>query len=163
MQEIPVIRRLKPYFDIASDAALASPCIRRQYGAVIVTKNGELDFLARTNSRVSRCCNNFICARDRARLRNGENVEIGAEVHAETAALIDYTPVDGRYAYFLLVGYNGRQELLGTGVYPCHTCAVNLKYAGFNWIYIKDNHGEICPVSISDILEYREAEWEYDG
>jgi deoxycytidylate deaminase len=162
MTEIPVIKRLEPYFKIAEESAKNSPCVRRQYASVIANTGTQLNYVVRNNSRVSGCCE-AVCARTRAQVRNGERVEVGAEIHAETAALIDWGALEGESAYILLVGFSGVQELLGTAVYPCHTCAINIKYAGFNWIYLRDYRRQIVSVSVSEIMEYREAEWDYDG
>lgn len=151
---------LEPYHKIAQEEAKKSPCARRQYGAV-VTHTREFYYSVGNNARVSECCKG-ICARTRYGLQNGERVEVGAEVHAETAALIAYNPPNPGKAVVILAGYAGERELLGVDVYPCHTCAVNLKYANINYVYLKNKDGYLGPVSMSEIIEYREAEWAPD-
>lgn len=160
MIEIPTTKRLEPYFKIAETEAKKSPCQRRQYGAVIANQGTTIYHIARTNSRVSNCCGTR-CARTDLGL-NGERVEVGAEVHAETACLIDAARFAGERQVFILVGFSGAQELLNEAVYPCHPCALNIKYAGFYYIYIKNRAKEIIPVSIHQIIEYREKEWYSD-
>lgn len=156
MQErIPKNKWLEPYFKIAADSAKLSECVRKQFGALIIEDGW---WKAATNKRVSHCCNG-ICMRSALELANGERVEVGAEVHAETALLIDYKKSIRHTDYFVLVGFANGLELLGPAVYPCHTCALNIKYFGFKYIYIKDIEGIISPVSIAEIIEYREQEW----
>jgi deoxycytidylate deaminase len=156
---VPSIKHIEPYFKIAEQEAKKSPCVRRQYGAVVVENDTFPTHQAAYNQRLSTCCGGT-CARNRRQLRNGERVEVGAEIHAETAALIEYSRnYLTSQLVLVLVGYNGERELLGTEVYPCHTCAINIKYAGIKWVYIRNISGEIVPLSIAEILEYREAEW----
>jgi len=37
-----------------------------------------------------------------------------------------------------------------------------IKFAGYKFIYMKDLEGDITPVSVAEILRYREGEWEPD-
>lgn len=156
------IKHLEPYFKIAEQEAKKSPCTRRQYGALIATAYAsDLDYTVRHNARVTHCCNN-VCVRDALGLVNGQNVEAGAEVHAETAALIDHGGKQGSNDMFLLVGFKGAHELLWEDVWPCRTCALNIKYAGFRYIYVRSRMKTITPVSVAEIIEHREKEWESD-
>lgn len=149
------------YYNIAVQESKYSPCVRRKYGAVLVKAGPDFYHMSAHNERVTTCCQG-ICARDRARLVNGERVEIGAEVHAETAALISFLKHKPEAVVLVIAGFAGERELLGEDVYPCHTCALNLKYAGIKWVYLKGINQEISPVLLSEIIEYREAEWEPD-
>lgn len=152
---------LEPYFLIAENAAKESPCQRRQYAALIAYGGPNADplFVVENNNRQSRCCNGE-CARTAYSVNNGERVEVGAEVHAETAALIRQ-PKKGWV--FLLVGQTTKgNPLYGKDVYPCHVCALNIKFAGYKNIFIKTAKDRIEPVSIDAIIEHREQEWESD-
>ena len=149
---------LNPYFTIAENAAKESPCQRRQYAALIAYGGPNADplFVVENNNRQSRCCNG-LCARDTLSVRNGERVEVGAEVHAETAALIRQ-PRKGWV--FLLVGQTTAGNLLyGPDVYPCHTCSLNIKFAGYKYVHLKISKTTQQAVSIDEIIEYREQEW----
>lgn len=157
------MRNLRPYFQIAVDESNKSPCSRRRYGCVITWESTSFDnFVVGANYRMTDCCNGVACARTRFDTVHGARVEIGAEIHAETAALIRWgsLPEDDSNPVVILVGFAGEKELRGSDVYPCHVCAVNLKFAGFKYIYIKDDDDTIIPVSISAIIERRELEWE---
>jgi deoxycytidylate deaminase len=89
--------------------------------------------------------------------QNGERVEVGAEIHAETAALIA-APKKGEV--FILVGQTASGPLYGPSVYPCHGCALAIKFGGYKYIYIKTDKDTIQAVSIAKIIEYREEEWQ---
>lgn len=162
---IPLSKRLDPYVKLAEEIAHLSPCIRRKYGAVIAYESEYLEYTVAFNERVSDCCYGSFCSRNAMSLFSGGGkvrVEVGAEVHAETAALIKAQGLYGhRKSCLILVGFleNGT-ELYGTNVYPCHVCALNIRFAGFKFIYIKEEKdGPVVPVSIAGIIKFREEEW----
>lgn len=149
------LSKIDPYYKIALKVAKESPCVRRKYGAVIVYEDGQLT--SANNSRVSRICDHA-CVRDRAGLINGSRTELGAEVHAEQAALIDSYK---RGTIFVLAGWqvvNGFEliEIKGTLAYPCLVCARMIKYEGYKWVHLMNE--ELEPVHIEDIIKYRELE-----
>lgn len=159
MTDIPLIKRLEPYFKIAEDEAHKSPCTRRQYGAVIASITSDISWQLSHNIRVSPCCDGNLCARDRVNTRHGGSVEIGGEIHAETSLLVK-TGMNTWLGNFILVGFEKGKELLGDTVYPCHSCAMAIKFAGYKHIYIRNKNKVITPVSINEIINYRIAEWE---
>lgn len=165
MDFIPENKQLEPYFKIAEDEARKSPCVRRQYGAVIIdVSEGNIHFTAENNSRVSNCCRGF-CVRNEMDLpTDGRHisVEVGAEVHAETAALIAHNRLEGGTRIMVLVGFKGQRELLSEDVWPCHVCALNLKFAGIRYVYIRNIKRNIVPCSVSEIIDYREEDWQTD-
>lgn len=150
------IKHIEPYYKIALATAQNSPCVRRKYGVVIAYDTASFSMVVTTNARVTKICNDF-CVRERFKITHGAQTELGAEVHAEQAALIE-SPKKG--TVFVLAGWKGEQELKGVNVYPCLVCARMIKYAGYKWIYIKDEADQIIPVSIYDVIEYREQELE---
>jgi deoxycytidylate deaminase len=146
------INHVEPYYKIARKEAQSSPCLRRRYG-VAIGFTGYATVVTH-NARVTRACDT-ICVRERFGVTHGSQTELGAEVHAEQAALIE-APSKG--FIFVLAGWKGEEELKGVNVYPCLVCARMIKYAGYRWIYIKDEADQLTPVSIYDIIEYREQE-----
>jgi deoxycytidylate deaminase len=160
LDTIPVAHRLEPYFKIATETAHNSPCTRRQYGAVVVYPDTNFNHVAAFNDRVTTCCGGNACARDRLSLEHGSSTDVGAEIHAESAVLIR-TGMQRDNSVFILVGFQNGRELLGPSVYPCHSCAREIAYAGYKYIYIRfDNR--IVPTSINRILAGRQEEWSYD-
>jgi deoxycytidylate deaminase len=161
MDKLQRVKNLLPYFQIADKEAKLSPCERRQYGCVIVWESPEIDnYTVGANYRESNCCKGY-CARNRFNTFHGGRVEIGAEIHAETSALIRYKgDAKADNASLVLVGWIKDKKLKGKDVYPCHTCALNIKFAGFRYVYVQDLDDTIIPVSIAEIIERREIEWE---
>lgn len=146
------INRIEPYYKVAKKRAKESPCLRRQYGAVIAYK--DLPFVVGVNARVTHACDGGICVRTRYGIVHGSRTELGAEVHAEQAVLIE-APKQGEI--FVLAGFKDAKELTGEDVYPCLVCARMIKYAGYTYVYLNGGNG-LTPVSIYDIIEYRELE-----
>lgn len=150
--------KLLPYLKIAKDAAKTSPCMRRQYGAVVVTEGPVIQHYIGVNSRESKCCGGGVCSRTALGLHNGERVEVGGEVHAETAAIIN-AGISPYIRHIIIAGFMNNEELYGKGCYPCHTCALNLKYAGFKRVYVQEWSNNIISVPLNQIIEERELEW----
>lgn len=149
--------RLESYYKIARMVALESPCARRKYGTVI-GYNSDPVMVIGVNRRVTRACNDA-CIRNRAGIMNGSRTELGAEVHAEQAALID-APRKGDIFLNAAWGYNHQQELVelfGVDCYPCLTCARMIKYAGYRYVYLKESASlPIKAIHIEDIILNRE-------
>jgi len=161
MTLVPMIKSVLPYFEIATTEAKKSPCIRRRFGTVIVTYGPDIEFTAAHNERVGKCCGGNVCARTRLALNNGERTEVGAEIHAETAALIKHGPRNGRDGFVICAGVDAHnQPLYGKIVYPCHACAMAIKFAGFRQIYTLAGPDSIMVTSINQVLIDREAEWD---
>lgn len=156
---------LEQQYSLALDTARKSECVRRKYGVVIdyaTVAAGQNPLLVHGyNKRIGRCCDGELCARDRFRTRNGERVELGAEIHAEQAALIKW--VGAASNRFVLAGLDAKgKELTGTITFPCHVCSLMIADAGFKHVYLKLEKNRIEAVSIWDIIEHREREWEYE-
>lgn len=161
LERVVEVIHLKPYFELAQDVAKESECTRRQYGSVIAGNDFYLAWAS--NSRVTKCCNGNLCARDRLHIRHGQRTEVGAEIHSEIACLLKAGGLRTEGTQFVMVGFSNDKELFGTTVYPCHNCAVALRYAGFTHIYIHHDPDNIIPVSVADIIAFREQEWEAEN
>lgn len=140
------------FMQIAEETAKESPCVRRKYGAVITLGNM---FLARApNTRVGRCCDGDICIRDRYSSQHGSGIEIGAELHAEATVLLKYGSNKSELSSFYLAGYDKNGKLLtDEGVWPCHYCALMIKFSGFTHVIIRSINNELYHKSIDEIME----------
>lgn len=145
------------HIKVTREIASESPCVRRKYGCLIENQG---NIVVAANLRVSKCCNRM-CVRDFWSFNNGQSPEMGAEIHAEQAALIKWSfPVD-RHTSILIQGYDSKTGdlLVGKDLYPCHVCALMIKYAGFRAVNVTDTSGKIYSVDIDEIIEYREIAW----
>lgn len=144
------------HIQLAREMALQSPCTRRKYGVVITD---GLETTVTNNLRVSKCCNDG-CVRDNLGIFHAERTDVGAEVHAEQAALIKWSKPIDKHTQILIQGFYRDQKMPGEGVflYPCHACAMMLKYAGFKYVWMTERD-ELVAVSVAEILEYWEQGW----
>lgn len=145
----------KQHLDTARFFALSSECVRRKYGAIIIDDFGNSVALG-TNRRFGKYCSSTLCIRDYCKVPHGERVELGGEIHAEQAALVDWIKNPLQIYHILVTGWNHDGKLLdGIENYPCHVCAMMIKYAGFPTVWFPFGN-EILPVSIDEILEFYE-------
>lgn len=146
------------FMEIAEEEALRSPCVRRKYG-VVITHNKEIATTA-FNTRIGKCCNGSDCVRNRFKTEHAQDIEKGAEIHAEQAALLLWKGVPTESTTFYLAGYDKNGKLLtGKACRPCHLCAMLIKFAGFTHVVIRQSPTTITPVSISQIIEDHEEGW----
>lgn len=146
--------------ELAEKTAKLSPCTRRKYGAVIATNEYLLS--EGYNYRVGRCCEGNICVRDRAKAPHGGGIEVGAEIHAEAIALLDNYEDFHYDTVMYLAGYDKKGELLtGIDSWPCHYCAMLIKYKGIRYMVIRAaSFGDLMLVSIDTILHEQELLYE---
>lgn len=130
-----------------------SPCLRRKYGVIIRGDNGHEVFGA--NIRLGQSCYGKTCARDRLSIPVGqhERVESGAEIHAEQMALINWTRSEF-VDYQILIAAIDRhgKPIDGLNNKPCKMCAMMLKYAGFDWVWLPFGKS-LRPISVSEVIE----------
>lgn len=138
-----------------------SECSRRKYGTLIIDDYGNSIVLA-ANKRIGRHCDYKSCIRDRSGIKTGDHsrVELGGEIHAEAAALIEFNPVHGENYHILIAAVGSNGELIdGNHNYPCHVCSLMIKYAGFHSIWFPFGD-DVRPISIEEIIESYEQEYD---
>lgn len=119
------------YMALAKTVSLRSTCIRRQYGAIIVSKGDHILSTGYNGAaREEPHCLNFGCERERLNVPKGERYELCVSVHAEANAIIQAArggvSIDGAKLYI-----NGT---------PCKMCWRLIKNAGISEvIYIDDD------------------------
>lgn len=119
------------YMTLAKTVSLRSTCIRRLYGAIIVSKGDHILSTGYNGAaRGEPHCLNFGCERERLNVPKGERYELCVSVHAEANAIIQAArggvSIDGAKLYV-----NGT---------PCKMCWRLIKNAGIvEVIYIDDD------------------------
>lgn len=153
---------LEKQYNLALDTAKRSECIRRKFGFVILNTSTN-DIYVGYNKRIGRCCEGNECIRDRYQTKNGERVELGGEIHAEQMALINSGPFTSNLSVrAVLAGVNADGiPLTGAISFPCHVCALSIAFSGIRYVHMATEKGVIEAVSIWDIIEHREKEWEF--
>jgi deoxycytidylate deaminase len=142
----------------ALKAAEDSPCERRKYGVAIGDSKTETIITA-NNARVCNSCDDS-CIRTKLNLKPGEKTELGGEVHAEQAALIESGKAREGTIFFL-AGIAPWGELYDPK--PCPACAKMLLFAGYeSYITLTmdfaDDHKSYVKSSIRQLVKDYEME-----
>ncbi|HXY87185.1 MAG TPA: dCMP deaminase family protein [Candidatus Acidoferrales bacterium] len=119
------------YMTLAKTVSARSTCLRRQYGAIIVSKSDHILSTGYNGAaRGELHCLSLGCERERLKVPKGERYELCVSVHAEANAIIQAArggaSIDGAKLYV-------------NGV-PCKMCWRLIKNAGIEEvIYIDDD------------------------
>jgi dCMP deaminase len=119
------------YMALAQTVSLRSTCIRRQYGAIIVSTGDHILSTGYNGAaRNEPHCLNIGCERERLNVPKGERYELCVSVHAEANAIIQAA--------------RGGVSINGATLYvngtPCKMCWRLIKNAGINEVvFIDDN------------------------
>ena len=153
------------YLDIAETAIGRATCLRRRYGAIIVT-NDEIISTGYNGAPRGRknCADLGYCTREAMKIPSGERYELCRSVHAEANAIISAERermIGG--ALFL----SGRE--VSTGEYIANSCSCSMCKrmiinAGIKTVYVRDDEKNyrIIPVqSWIDEDESLEGEFGY--
>ena len=143
------------YLDIADSVRSRSTCIRRQYGAIIVT-NDEIVATGYNGAPRGRknCSDLGECARETLNIPSGERYELCRSVHAEANAIISASRSQIIGGTLYLVGREEKSgELLSTTT-PCSMCRRLIINAG-----IKD---VVCRVGEDEYICTNVRDWIYD-
>lgn len=121
------------YMTLAKTVSSRSTCIRRQYGAIIVSKGDHILSTGYNGAaRGEPHCLNLGCERERLNVPKGERYELCVSVHAEANAIIQAArggaSIDGAKLYV-------------NGV-PCKMCWRLIKNAGISEIIYLDDDPE---------------------
>ena len=121
------INKTDYYLGIARAVAMASTCVRRQYGAVIVRDNRILGTGFNGASRgEEHCTDRGTCYRILNDIPHGTQYETCVSVHAEQNAIIN-AQCDVSGATLYLAGLENGQWIEGI---PCVMCSRVIKNAG---------------------------------
>lgn len=126
---MPRLDKDQYFLKIAQDVALRSTCIRRQYGAVLVSTRGTIISTGYNGAPVGEpnCCDVGDCWRETHNIPHGQRYEACRSVHAEQNAIISANPLDMEGATLYLAGFeNGH---LIDDPKPCEMCSRFIKNA----------------------------------
>lgn len=117
------------FLKIAQDVALRSTCIRRQYGAVIVSTRGTIISTGYNGAPVGEpnCCDVGYCWREENNIPHGQRYEACKSTHAEQNAIISANPLDMEGATLYLAGWENGSLLQNPQ--PCKMCSRFIKNA----------------------------------
>lgn len=120
----------KRYLDIALLLSERSCCIRRHYGAIIVSEGLTIVSAGFNHVNVDEApCNTIgFCLREKLKVPKGERYEICKSCHAEMQALITGDPLKMVGGTIFIAGRNVLDNTI-TDSSPCLICRRMLKFA----------------------------------
>ena len=133
------IDKINYYLNIAEAVSQRGTCLKRNYGAVIVT-NDEIVSTGYTGSPRGRenCCDKGFCLRKKLNIPRGTRYELCCSVHAEMNAIISASRKEMMHGTLFLCG----KEMNDSNDYvsnpdSCSMCKRNIINAGIDLVYIR--------------------------
>lgn len=127
------------YLRIAREVSMRSTCIRRKYGAIIVSDDNRIISTGYNGSSINEAnCNEVgICFREKHNIPHGEHYEYCVAVHAEANAIIKANRQDLVNSTIYIYGYDIDGNIFGE---PCLMCQRMIKNSGIKKIvWLSDN------------------------
>lgn len=139
------------YLDIAQTVLERATCLRRVYGAIIVS-NDEIISTGYNGAPRGRanCVDMGYCSREAMRVPRGERYELCRSVHAEANAIISAARRDTVGATLYLVGVDARTGELLPDATSCAMCRRMVINAGLERVVIRRTATEYDVVMVSD-------------
>lgn len=112
------------FMEIAESVSMRSTCLRRRYGAVIVSKDGRIvstGYNGAPRHRVN-CTDLNSCLRDELKVKPGTHYELCRSVHAEANAIINGNPLDIIGGTLYLSGTDASTNKPSKYISPCAMC-----------------------------------------
>jgi len=143
--------KINYYLDIAEMVSERATCLRRRYGAIIVS-NDEIISTGYNGAPRGRknCTDMGVCLRDKLNIPSGERYELCRSVHAEANCIISAARRDMVDAVLYLAGRNAKTGELLTDTTPCSMCRRLIINAGIREIISRTGDGEYTVTNVRD-------------
>ncbi|MCD6476660.1 MAG: dCMP deaminase family protein [Candidatus Aenigmarchaeota archaeon] len=148
--------KIEYYLNIAKAVSKRSTCLRRKFGAVIVSDDYESIMTTGYNGaprKTDNCIDLGYCARDKAGIPHGQRYELcrASATHAEQNAIINAARegIKIKNCIMFLYGENPDGTIVENAE-PCRMCKSQIINAGITKVYVK---------RINDYEEYDVEDW----
>lgn len=145
------------YLDIAQAACARSTCLRRKFGAIIVT-NDEIISSGYNGAPRGRknCIDLGTCVREKLNIPRGTRYEICRSVHAEANCIISAKRGDMLGGTMYLAGVNAQNGEIVNDANSCAMCKRLLINAGLNRIIVRTSPDKYSIYTIEDFIQNEE-------
>lgn len=150
--------KINYYLDLAEMVSHRSTCLRRHYGAVIVSHDEVIatGYVGAPRGRKN-CSDLGTCIRNELGIPRGERYELCRSVHAEANAIISASRKDMIGASMFLAGLEAT-----TGEYikksnSCAMCKRMIINSGIEKVYIRDDRDEYRVINVADWISDDES------
>ena len=139
------------YLDIAETVLERATCLRRIYGAIIVTNDEIIStgYNGAPRGRANCSCLGY-CSREALQVPRGQRYELCRSVHAEANAIISASRRDMAGGTLSLVGRDARTGALLDDATSCSMCRRMVINAGLARVVIRRTKTEFDVISVSD-------------
>ena len=143
--------KINYYLDIAETVSERATCLRRRYGAIIVS-NDEIISTGYNGAPRGRqnCTDMGVCLRDRLNIPSGERYELCRSVHAEANCIISAARRDTVDGILYLAGRNAKTGELLSDTTSCAMCRRLIINAGIKKVIARTGNGEYTETNVRD-------------
>ena len=152
------VEKCNYYLDIAETVLERGTCLRRNFGAVVVT-NDEIVSTGYSGAPRGRknCCDLGECLRDKLQIPRGERYEMCRSVHAEANCIISASRQEMQGGTLYLVGREMKTGALVEQAAPCAMCKRMIINAGIAQVVIRRSREEYEIIPVSRWVEQDES------
>ena len=142
------------YLDIADAALQRSTCLRRKYGAIVVSADEILStgYNGAPRGRLN-CSDLGCCTREELNIPSGERYELCRSVHAEANAIISAARRDMLGGTLYLVGRNAGSNELVENATPCAMCRRLIINAGIKRVVARTGDETYSVTEVEEWIE----------
>ena len=143
------------YLDIADAALQRSTCLRRKYGAIVVSADEILStgYNGAPRGRLN-CSDLGRCTREELNIPSGERYELCRSVHAEANAIISASRRDMLGGTLYLAGRTAATGALNPDTTPCAMCRRLIINAGIEKVVCRISEDEYTVTDVQDWIDH---------
>jgi len=148
------------YLDIADSVSERSTCLRRRYGAIIVSNDEIISTGYNGAPRGRKNCSDLgRCTREELKIPSGQRYELCRSVHAEANAIISASRRDMIDGVLYLSGRDGHTGQLLRDTTCCSMCRRMIINAGITQVVARiGDQGEIAVTPVQDWIDHDDTE-----
>ena len=146
--------KINYYLDIAETVLERGTCIRRNFGAIIVSNDRIIStgYVGSPRGRAN-CVDLGYCTREKLNVPKGQRYELCRSVHAEANAIIAADRNDMLGATLYLACHDAKTGELYGEVEPCSMCKRMIINAGISTVIIRNTKDTYTTINVESWIE----------
>ena len=148
------------YLDIADSVSERSTCLRRRYGAIIVSNDEIISTGYNGAPRGRKNCSDLgRCTREELKIPSGQRYELCRSVHAEANAIISASRRSMIGGVLYLSGRDGHTDQLLRDTTCCSMCRRMIINAGIKKVVARiGDQGEVAVTPVQEWIDHDDTE-----
>ena len=146
--------KINYYLDIAETVLERGTCIRRNFGAIIVSNDRIVStgYVGAPRGRAN-CVDLGYCTREKLNVPKGQRYELCRSVHAEANAIIAADRSDMLGATLYLACHDAKTGELYGEVEPCSMCKRMIINAGISTVIIRNTKDTYTTINVESWID----------